>query len=205
MIVPAMSIEQIRKEIEKDFPILYRKTIYQSQKLFKVCSPFNEHKIVTRVYDYLSKYKNKWIYKLELTKKKSLAHFLMYAEGQKGLNAWMLFETNDPDLFFFTAHFFNRYNQRLGLNLVKPKDIMTNFLVLNNSFRIEPLKQYDNGVHKVFIVNPCGVMLGNYDQKLKTYFINTFVTNEMLHGSQVQRHAMMEAELDEFVKQTSIS
>jgi len=49
MLVPLMTIEEIRREINKDFPIVFRKMGYVAQKLKKKFVQF---------FDYYSKYKN---------------------------------------------------------------------------------------------------------------------------------------------------
>ena len=102
-------------------------------------------------------------------------------------------------LFFFTSHFFNRYNERLNLNLVHPKDIMTNFVSLNEKFQAEHLGEVNKDVQKIFVVNQLGIMLGHFDMKLKVMYLNTFITHDMLKGEQVEKFKQLSNHLDKYL------
>src|ERR1043165_7166493 len=122
MIVPAMSLQEVRKEIAKDFPILYRKAQYVFGKLEKQHRPLG-NKFIEEVFDYYSKYKNHWLYKFSISKAESIVQFMVYFESKRGLSAVLMMHDSET-LVYMTAHFFNRYNERLHLNLVKPYDIL---------------------------------------------------------------------------------
>jgi len=84
-----MTLEDIRREIQKDFPIVKRKSIYVCQKLEKQYAQSLKEKQMALHYDYHSKYKNNWIYLMRLVKKKSTISYMVYYEGHRGLTALM--------------------------------------------------------------------------------------------------------------------
>lgn len=194
MLVPAMTLTDIRKEIEKDFPILHRKSGYITQKLSRLYSDSLREKKVTRFFDYQSKYKNKWIYKIELSKKKTNVTFLTYYYGKKGLTAIEPMSGNT--LLYFTAHFFNRYNERRKLNLTMPNDIMQAFLNDNMNFNFQRLEEFRPGVFKIFGVTQSGVVLGIYHVKLNFYKLNTFITSDMLKSGQTEMEQQLKDALN---------
>ena len=53
MLVPSMTDEEIRKEIEKDFPILYRKSLYVAAEIKKQNMPLQKKRII-KTFDYVS-------------------------------------------------------------------------------------------------------------------------------------------------------
>ena len=122
MIVPSMSFEEMRKEIEKDFEILYRKAKFVTRKVEHDNSPLSNKRII-KYFDYYSKYKNTWIYKVDISKKYNIVSFMVYFYGDKGLNAFEKL-TNGESICYFTAHFFRRFNERCKLNLTVPNDII---------------------------------------------------------------------------------
>jgi hypothetical protein len=59
MIIPTMTLEEIRKEISKDFPILDRKVNYVVHDLLKKLSNYEKTKGYVQFFDYCSK----WIFR----------------------------------------------------------------------------------------------------------------------------------------------
>src|SRR5205814_4869891 len=117
MLVPAMSLQEIRAEFDKDFPIIFRKSSYVCEQVHKRYKPRIDE-VVEHVYDYTSKYKNTWLYKVMVSKKKSESRYLLYFYGARGLvGIQPCTIQNETVLIYLTAHFINRYNERLKLNL----------------------------------------------------------------------------------------
>ncbi len=202
MLVPQMSMEEMIKEVKNDLPILERKSGYHAVKLFKICSPIGA-KTVIRLFDYYSKHKNKWIYKIHLSKQERTGAYITYFESEKGLCAIMptTLANNNIHVFFLTSHFFNRYNERLQLKLIHPKDIISHFILHNEKLQSELIKEVNQYVYEIFAVTVEGVLLGHHDTKLNVVYINTFITHDMLKGEQVDRYKHMSSLLDEFLKE----
>ncbi len=149
MIVPSMNVEEIRKEIKKKFPIVFRKANYVAIELGKTLKPKREEKII-RYFDYLSKYKNSWIYKVILTRQRDYYVFLHYNYDKQGLNAIAVMGDLDDYMFLFTAHCFKRYKERRNLNLVNPTDILRSFMDDNSSFQVQRMGAIGEDFHEIF-------------------------------------------------------
>ena len=126
MLVPSMTLGEIRKEMKKDFPILQRKSLYMIKDLSDERKK-SKDKSFSGVYDYLSKYKNKWLYKIAFNAKVYHAAYLAYFYNDVGLVAIEPLPSANY-LIFYTTHFFKRYNERLNLNIVKPYDILHHYV-----------------------------------------------------------------------------
>jgi hypothetical protein len=197
MFVPSMTLEEIRKEIDKDFPIVYRKAQYVSEKLFRQIKPA-KGKTYVKLYDYLSKHKNRWIYKIDISKHETFVHFMTYFYGKKGLVVFGLLSSEDS-VNLFTSHFLNRYNERLNLNINKPEGIIHYFLTETPAYHLTYIETINDEFRKFFCVIPTGVILGIEDKKNKFRKMNTFLSNNMLKGNQVDLRNLLIQKLDEFI------
>jgi len=131
MIVPAMTLAELRKEVFKDLEIVCRKAKYTAHEVYKAYKPIRDKKIV-RFFDYLSKYKNRWIFRIEMTKHETLYEYLTYFHGRRGFSAIIpMRDNNKQALVYFTAHFFERYNERGHFNLHSIKEIIQLFMNRN--------------------------------------------------------------------------
>jgi len=189
MLVPAMTLEDIRREIEKELPIVQRKGAYVSHKLQRVLADRSRRQKVVRCFDYQSKFKNSWIYKIEFTKKEAAITFLIYYYGDRGLTAVCPIE-NDT-LVYCTGHFFNRYNERKKLNLIRPNDIMRSFLEATPDFKFQNLTQINPGIFETFAVIDGGIALGTFYQQYRLYKLNTFIAADMMRHDQRELEAQV--------------
>ncbi|MBP9152006.1 MAG: hypothetical protein KBF73_06955, partial [Flavobacteriales bacterium] len=100
MLVPKMNLAEMRKEIDKDFEIVQRKSLFVLKDLKKEHAPLRQKRII-KVYDYFSKFKNNWIFKWDVDKKVTLPNYLVWYIGDRGLTAVESFP-NNPGLFYYT-------------------------------------------------------------------------------------------------------
>ena len=183
MIVPSMNMLEIQREWEKEFPIIFRKAGYVAKEMHKTLKLNKEDEIV-KYFDYLSKFKNNWIYSITFTKKRDYFIFLVYNYDRQGLNAYTVMGGDESYMFVFTAHFFKRYNERRKLSLVKPNDILRAFMDDNHSFSVQPLDDLNENMNNIICAADTGVLLGTADTKQKIYRMNTYLTNDMLKEDQ---------------------
>lgn len=198
MIVPSMTLEEIRAEIEKDYPILYRKSSYLGNKLARKMR-LKRGESTFHSFEYTSKYKNTWLCNMYLSRKKKdrKSNFLMYFYGNRGLTA--LLPGSDNKILYCTTHFFQRYNERRKLGFTLPVDILRSFMEDNHYFRFEFLEEVQPGIKIMFGVTQSGVILGTLHTELLLYKANTFLTNDMLKGDQVERHAQLAAKVEKYL------
>jgi len=196
MLVPAMSLTEVRKEIAKDFPIIYRKAVFVLTKMEKRYRPL-KGKLVEQLFDYRSKNNNRWFYKISLIKDDPIVQFMVYYESKRGLCAVVPMNESET-LVYLTAHFFNRYNERLHLNLVRPYDILVSYMMDNLAYHRRRIETVSPGVHKIFCVSERGICLGTELREVDFVRLNTFVTKDMLMGDQIENHETMSKVLDKY-------
>ena len=195
-----MTLDEIRREIEKDYPIFSRKLGYVAHDIGKKLSNDVKKKGYLQFFDYISKYKNHWIYKLQISGKKSVSYgMLLYHNGRGHAG---IFVTPDLNITYHTGHFFERYNERRGLGLRTLKEIICMFLVENDVFGFQELEEIDKGIFKVFGIIPSGIVLGLFNKPLKLVKANTFVANETLTHNQKELTEKLKETLEKY-KHTS--
>ena len=182
MIVPTMTLEEIRKEIEKDYPILLRKMVYVSNDLEKKLSKAQKIIGFERFYEYFSKYKNQWIYSISINKEITEFEFMLLYHNGRGHAAIAISPKNV--LVYHTGHFFERFNERCKLGLKTIDDIIRAYMKENNTYDMRVVEEIEPGISKVFCVIQSGIMLGMFNKKLNLYKANTFLSNNMLNTKQ---------------------
>ncbi len=183
MLVPSMNIQEIRKEIDKDYPVVFRKAGYMAHKIYRLFLP-KKDKMVSRDFDYTSHNKNNWLYRVYIKNKKEFLQLMVYYYNAKGLCVYQV-HPNSDHLLHYTSHFFHRYNERRRLNLIKPTDIIKAFMNDNNEYLIHKRKNIRPGVNKVFCLTDTGIILGTQDANEKVYHFNTFIPYTQLYKRQL--------------------
>ena len=182
MLVPNMTLEEIRKEIEKDYPILYRKLGYMEHDLRKRLFKKQIDDGYTKFFDYSSKLKNEWICRIHFHKKETYNALLLYFFDGKGVCGIAL--TENWVLVYHTGHFFKRYNERRNLNLVHMKDIIRVYMDENIVYTFSLYKEVSPGVFLIFGKIDSGTIFGTLYEKSKFVKVNTFLPNDMLNDRQ---------------------
>jgi hypothetical protein len=196
MLVPSMTLPELRKEFEKDYSIVVRKSGYLARDIKHKFKPHGDQRIIKH-YDYYSKYKNNWVIRVEGTKKLYSFAYMAYYYNEIGL-AGVSRSFGDHSLMYFTSHFFKRYNERLNLNLTLPKDIIRAYLDGNDTFYSQILEELSPGLFKMFAQMSRGWALGTLDRNLKFLKMNTFITYEMLKGDQIEKNEALKGFLDKY-------
>jgi len=195
-----MKLDEIRKEINKDFLIVQRKAAFLEKDLKH---EFKHHHIEqeVRFHDYLSKYKNQWVIRLELQHKGWMASYITHFYGEKGLVA-ISPDVNSDYLSFYTAHFLKRFNERMNLGLVKPDDIIHAYADENLIASEHKLGNSENGMYKFYSTTPNGYVLGTCKTFKKFFKLHTFLNNEMLAGSEAEKIKTMNDTLEKYLTNT---
>ena len=201
MLVPSMTFAEIKKEIYKDFIIVNRKVNYLEQELWRSSRPHGNEKVV-KYHDYNSKYKNKWLFRIEATKKSTYATAMVYYYNNIGL-VGLVPVPEDDLLVYHTAHFFKRFNERQCLNLGTPYEIMRAFINECDEYNLKKLHQFEPGIYKIFCATEYGYLLGTYLQDLGFLKINTYITFAMLKGDQIPLAERLTRELDKYQSNAS--
>ena len=200
MLVPSMNLEEIKKEIAKDFSVVFRKATYLEKELKHNLKHRHFEKEI-RFHDYLSKYKNNWIIRVEEQKKGSMVTFITWYYNETGLTAIIPVENNDY-LSFYTAGFFKSFNERMQLNLTLPNDIIRAYADENLITEDVKLGYCAKGIYKFYCHTPHGYVLGTCDEYQKFYKIYAFMTREMLKGRQGELEKVMNEEVEKYLERT---
>ncbi len=196
MLVPSMTLQEIRKEFEKDYPILRRKIQYVTHDLTKKLNRYTKSQGFINIYDYYSKNKNHWLYRLNISDKDKKQSVMMLYHNGKGNVAISIL--GNLQMVYHTGHFFERYNERNNLGLSTFKDIVKAYM--NETFVIDfkTLDEIAPGIFKVFCIIPSGVALGMFNEKINMVKTNTFLTNSMLSQNQLKLKEELKNELDKY-------
>jgi hypothetical protein len=194
MIIPTMTLEEIQKEISKDFPILDRKVNYVIHDLIKKLSKDAKKRGFVQFFDYCSKYKNNWIYRVSIKKKESGFEAMLLYHSGKGHAAIAV--TRELNLIYHTGHFFERYNERCKLGLKTLNDIIRAYMNENNIYHFEEGEEIAPDIFTMFCVIPSGIVLGTYNKKLDFVKANTFVPNDMITKKQRELYEELKKELE---------
>ncbi|MEI6853084.1 MAG: hypothetical protein WCL06_09585 [Bacteroidota bacterium] len=185
MILPNMTLEEIRKEIDKDFPILHRKMKYVQDDLDKKYSKLQKREGYTEYFEYTSKYKNHYIYKIQRQRKHTERQsMLVYHNGIGHVGIGVTYELH---ILYYTAHFFKRYNERRNLGYILHNDIVRALLNENDHVGFTELEEIAPNIHTIYGFIKSGMILGTYNRNVDLVKLHTYLTNEMLNQNQNDR------------------
>ncbi len=101
----------------------------------------------------------------------------------------------------FNHHLFQRYNERLGLNLNNSFEIVKNFFISNSNVIYNNNKP-DESIDMFGVISD-GFILGRYLEKENTIINNTFISKTMAFKDQLEQEELsiknIEAHLQEFM------
>jgi hypothetical protein len=196
MLVPNMSVEEIRKEVLKDYPILQRKMNYHSLDIKKKLSTATLKQGYVQFFDYTSKYKNHWIYKIICYKKEyDIMAMLVYHNGKGHVGIEV---ADDNSIIYHTGHFFLRYNERRQLGLCNFNDIVKAYLNENFMYHLQMLDKLTPDIYTFFGRTQTGVIMGTINKKTSFAKINTFLTNESLNKNQLEQLNQLRAQMEKY-------
>jgi hypothetical protein len=199
MLVPQMALSEIRKEIELDYPSIKRKITAMSEaalKQMRKTKMTHFHKSM----DYVSPRKNNWIIGFtyrQPAREHGNVHYMAIMPRPSGFTVFYP-PPGEKIILLYTSHFFKRYDERLGLNLVEPKEKIRHFILHAGSAPYEKLFDIGPDKFSFFAVNNVGVMLGVHYKNENIAKFNTFITHDMLRGTQVERYDKLKQLADKY-------
>jgi len=197
MLVPSMTLQEIRREINLEKPIVFRKVQFLIHDFMRAKKPHGKD-VFVRHYDYVSKYKNKWLFRIGINRHQAELSYLVYYYNDIGLVGILVFD-DDDELMYLTSHLFKRFNERLRLNLTTPREIMVKFLDEFPGFNGKRIETIEPGVYKMFYGSTAGYFLGINNMNLKFIKMNTFITHDMLKGEQHETADILRKEIAKYV------
>lgn len=193
MLVPAMNPKEVTAEVLRDLSKLKNtqarllEEYHRERKRLKI----DKTRMYTKVYPIKTKAKNTWL--IFIHKPPALERYhrydyvaccpIVYYYGKEGFTALRYIEEADM-LEVFWGHLFNRYNERMQLNLKTPLETMIHFFSNNGYF--EHLKTTDGNRVKTVGVCAEGLVFGEVMHEEKWQVNKTFITKEMAYKNQAK-------------------
>lgn len=202
MLVATMDDAEVTKEFKSDYSsILERsnkgeinKLIEEYIKLRKKLK-INKRSEFRKVYSFTSRRYNNWI--IVINKDPGMDSFngysvsftpIVYFYTNKGLRAFTILKDN-RGLAVFNGHFFERYNERIGLKLKSPEEMVKHFFK-NNVIEDHPIVggEFLREGERVFSLGTCasGITLGEYHTNNIWLIYKTFITADQAFPNQTQ-------------------
>lgn len=205
MLVHGMSLEELRHEIKEDKPAILHKLVGLAKKTVKHMRKTHMSSF-HKSFDYISPRKNNWIVGYTFSEpniETATVHFLAIMYRPIGFTVFYPPPKSDM-LLIYTDHFFKRYNQRLELNLVNPKDKIRHFVLNASEAPYEKMEDIKPGMFSVFARIRQGVMLGVKYSDLKFVKFNTFLSEKDLKGDQIQLAQNLKKQIQKYHDQDII-
>ena len=191
MLVPAMTLPEIAAQLNREYAKIRETTVMRLAHEYdrdRRRLRINKEDMYPRTYEIKTAGKNNWI--IVLSKIPAVKKYegvgivnclcVAYTYGNNGL---MVYYPESPRVLIgFTAHFFKRYNERLGLHLSNPIDVVKTFLT-NGLYCTQKLVQSKKSSYLVaFGVD--GIRFGRIKHNGRYVEWKTFVTREMADARQ---------------------
>lgn len=182
-----MSIQEIRREIQKELPYLIRSGRQKTGQLIRTRIKKRLPNIRGSFY-VNSPQRTRWLIIIECPKNMPPLFLLiaLYKDGNK-TKAIQVDPEPNGELTIISDHFFHRYAERFGIQGSRMEEVISRYFQSNANFAIS-----QNGDQTAFSF-PDGYGLGYFDEINRVYYINTYLSTPMLFESQtIQREAAME-------------
>ncbi len=187
MLVPGMNHTEISREVFRDLPVILKRCAHLYPKWKKKMLKQNKT-TDTREFFYRSAFKNAW----QITMKLSVTDYevvpISWFYNDKGFEAYLPLIDKQGWMMRYTSHFFNRYNERLKLGIVHPRDIVRHYFKNNAVNYIEELNKCNSNIYKVAYVQSEGLALGREYLNEQLFAVNTFLATRMLKGAKRNRY-----------------
>lgn len=187
MIINTMSIQEVRNEIQKEVPYLFRSGEQKAKLLIRTRLKKRLPSIKGSFY-VNSPRRTRWLIIIECPK--NLPTFFLfialYKDGVK-TKAIQVDTYANGILTVISEHFFHRYAERFGLPSGKMEDVMARYFQRNANF--SACRMGEQSTYSF----PEGFGLGSFDETTRVNYINTFLSTPMLFENQaIQREAARE-------------
>ena len=186
MIVPNMSLPEIRKSVFDDFVSEVK------SKLKSVKATHHSKWIRSGRKDFVEtivfpvKSRNNWRMTVACNEKGVTAMPYLISYNKIGVTASHVpFDDDSMPLMHFNTHFFKRYKERGRVAVEKPEDLVKKFFRKNNVLLPCSFPRKD-GTHQLFTPLMGGVGLGNYHMEPGICEFKTFVDDSLLRQDQIE-------------------
>lgn len=184
MIVPNMSLSEIRKSVFDDFACEIKNKIQSIKVTHHGKWIRNGRQDFVETILLPVKSKNNWRITVACNKNGVNANPYLISYNNKGITASQ-FSINSfsMSLLHFNTHFFKRYRERGKIAIEKPEDLVKFFFKKNVAF-LPCYFTREDGTQQLFTPLAGGVGLGNYHEEDDICEFKTFVDDSLLREDQ---------------------
>ena len=180
MIVPSMSMAEIRKAALDDFECGIKSKLQSIQVTYQAKWIRNGRKDFVETILFPVKSKNNWRITVVCNKNgvSTIPYLISY--NNIGITASHIpLGSDSTSLMHFNTHFFKRYRERGRIAIEKPEDLVK-FFFKKNAFLLPCYSAREDGTQQLFTPLAGGVGLGNYHEEPDICEFKTFVDNSLL-------------------------
>jgi hypothetical protein len=184
MIVPNMSLPEIRKAVSDDLAYEIKRKIQSIEVTHSGKWIRNGRKDFVETILFPVKSKNNWRITVTCNKNGVNAVPYLISYNKIGVTASHVPLGFDPiSLLHFNTHFFKRYRERGKIAIEKPEDLVK-FFFKKNTVLLPCYFPREDGTLQLFTPLAGGVGLGNYHEESDICEFKTFVDNSLLGQNQ---------------------
>ncbi|MGN6265266.1 MAG: hypothetical protein ACTHM5_06310 [Ginsengibacter sp.] len=183
MIVPSMTLPEIRKSVLADFDGEIKSKIQSLNVTYQGRWLRNGRKDFVETISYRVKSKNNWRITVSCgaTGVNTVSYLISY--NNIGITASHIPIEFEPTLMHFNTHFFKRYRERGKISIEKPEDLVKFFFRKNILF-IPCFYPRKDGTYQLFTPLEGGLGLGTYYEEFGVCEYKTFVNSDLLREEQ---------------------
>ncbi|MEY4876089.1 MAG: hypothetical protein RL708_1238 [Bacteroidota bacterium] len=187
MIVPSMTLHEIRKALVYDYEHEVHARMKADEIIAKGKWIRGGRKDFIETNSFITNTKNKWRIIVNCDKGLVSTNAYVISYNEIGITAsHFLFGLDTEHLMHFNTHFFKRYKERLKINIDKPEDLVKYFF-RHNLGMIPSYFPMDDGTKQLFCSLNGGVGLGKYYEEESIHEFKTFVDNSLLRNDQKEQ------------------
>ena len=195
MIVPSMTLQQIRKALVDDYDRELKIKLKAIEISCKGKWIRNGRKDFAETILHTTQSRNNWRITIEYKQGNLMTIPYLVSYNDTGITAsHFLFGFGTDRLMHFNTHFFKRYKERGKINIEKPQDLVKYFF-RKNTIMLPCDFPMPDGTQQLFCPLLGGIGLGKYYEEGEIHEFKTFVDNSLLREDQKQQ-------IQEIFKQT---
>jgi hypothetical protein len=187
MIVPAMSLSEIKKSVYNDYEPEVKNRVGGIKMAYKQKWIRNGRKDFAETVAFPVKSKNNWRITIICNSINVTTIPYLISYDKHGITASCLSDLSENLLLHFNAHFFKRFRERGKIDMDKPEQVIK-FFFRKNQVLIPCYSPREDGTQQLFVPVHGGIGLGNYHPDTEICEFKTFVDNSLL--GQDQRNAI---------------
>ena len=178
MLTRGMNIEQQINEVKQDYGFVFKLALASVQKMVNRYAPLT-NRMISHAYHCHSKNRNHWLYSIHVSARERFVQLYTCFYDKSGFTA-LYRQHQSPFTLLFNQHFFERYNQRMNLKIHKHEDRLCAYMLANSHYAFYDRRRVNEHVVKFVCLTETGIIMGRRDDRLRVYYMGTFIPYEIL-------------------------